>query len=492
MPPDQPPSPEQQEAQQPLTSPLALDTDAEASLPRALQARLYTSHFLSTWNARLFEFGAVLFLADIYPSTLLPMSVYALARAAAAVLLAQAVGSSVDRGHRLVVVRVSILAQRLAVAVSCVVLWAMSRYGRRRLAGSGVDGGLFVVAVVLACVEKLAAMMNLVAVERDWVVLPPPLDIYSHVLVLNARMRRIDLICKLVGPLAISSIAIASTDVAIYVTFGMSVASAVVEYVCIEQVYHLSPSLQRPRPPPLHDVTAPPGLLTILAHRILPIHSLPFYFRHSAFLPSLSLALLYLTVLSFSGQMITFLLAAGYNTALVGIARTISTVLELSATWVAPRLTKRVGAVRCGIWCLSWQMAWLTVGLAWYFADFFATGSPRIGAATGLAVAVALSRVGLWGYDLSAQLIVQDEVEESHRGTFSTVEAAFQNIGEMLSYTSTIIFSRPDQFQWPVLLSVAATYTAGGLYAAFVRDRRGHLVHPPAWLHLKPRSHGAT
>lgn len=51
-------------------------------------------------------------------------------------------------------------------------------------------------------------------------------------------MRRIDLICKLVGPLAISSIAIASTDVAIYVTFGMSLASVVVEYVCIEQVCH--------------------------------------------------------------------------------------------------------------------------------------------------------------------------------------------------------------------------------------------------------------
>lgn len=177
MPPDQPPSQEQQEAQQPLTSPSAFETDAEASLPRALQARLYTSHFLSTWNARLFEFGAVLFLADIYPSTLLPMSVYALARAAAAVLLAQAVGSSVDRGHRLAVVRVSILAQRLAVAVSCVVLWAMGRYGQRRLAGSGVDGGLFVVAVLLACVEKLAAMMNLVAVERDWVVLFPFLTV---------------------------------------------------------------------------------------------------------------------------------------------------------------------------------------------------------------------------------------------------------------------------------------------------------------------------
>lgn len=66
-----------------------------------------------------------------------------------------------------------------------------------------------------------------------------------------------------------------------------------------------------------------------------------------------------------------------------------------------------------------------------------------------------------------------------HRGTFSTVEAAFQNLFEMLSSVLTIIFSRPDQFQWPVVVSTAAVYTAGGMYAVFVRKRRGHLFHAP-------------
>jgi iron-regulated transporter 1 len=71
------------------------------------------------------------------------------------------------------------------------------------------------------------------------------------------------------------------------------------------------------------------------------------------------------------------------------------------------------------------------------------------------------------------------EVEAELRGTFSTAEASFQNLFEMLSYVATIIFSRPDQFQWPVIISVVAVYAAGGLYASFVRQRRGHLFHPP-------------
>jgi iron-regulated transporter 1 len=70
--------------------------------------RLYISHALSTWNSRLFEFGAFLFLANIYPNTLLPASVYALARAASAALLSPWLGSYIDRADRLEAVRVSI------------------------------------------------------------------------------------------------------------------------------------------------------------------------------------------------------------------------------------------------------------------------------------------------------------------------------------------------------------------------------------------------
>jgi iron-regulated transporter 1 len=70
--------------------------------------RLYISHVLSTWNSRLFEFGAFLFLANIYPDTLLPASVYALARAASAALLSPWLGSYIDRADRLRAVRLSI------------------------------------------------------------------------------------------------------------------------------------------------------------------------------------------------------------------------------------------------------------------------------------------------------------------------------------------------------------------------------------------------
>ncbi|KAI5265069.1 hypothetical protein E4T47_08621 [Aureobasidium subglaciale] len=384
---------------------------APVDVSTCLKTRLYVSHFLSTWNSRVFEFGAVLYLAAIYPGTLLPMSVYALSRGLAAILFAPAVGQYIDRANRLTVVRLSIIMQRAPVA------------------GSLADD----------------------ATE------------------LNAEMRRIDLVCKLVGPLFIALIAGYSTQIAILVNLGMNVASMIVEYFAIARVSF-------------------PHIFLPLCHRYGFAHNWAHlknvsaqslrdfnrYFHHSAFLPSFSGALLYLTVLSFAGQMVTYLLSVGYTSTSIGIARTLAVALEVAATWVAPLLVGRIGPVRTGLWGLTWQMTCLGVGTALFFAK--AQDQPLI-SASGLVIGVMLSRLGLRGFDLSAQLIVQEEVESEMRGAFSSVESAWQNGFELVSYASTIIFSRPDQFRWPTLLSVVAVYLAGALFAAFVRMRRGHLLH---------------
>jgi iron-regulated transporter 1 len=79
-----------------------------SSVSTHISRRLYVSHFLSTWNSRVFEFGAVLYLATIFPGTLLPMSVYALVRGISAIVFAPSVGKYIDSENRLKVVRVSI------------------------------------------------------------------------------------------------------------------------------------------------------------------------------------------------------------------------------------------------------------------------------------------------------------------------------------------------------------------------------------------------
>lgn len=490
----------------PTLTPRPTDIQELSSGPHSLSKKtiilLFISHFLSTWNSRLFEMGAVFFIAAIFPGTLLPMSVYALVRNGAAVMLSPAIGRWIDRSDRLRVVRISILGQRLAVGVSCGIFWIL--YERKEV-GFKLKVSLFVVNGLLACVEKLCSVMNLISIERDWVVIISQNDDTAR-RILNARMRRIDLFCKLFSPLVISLIDGASTIVAICVTLVMSCTSVLIEYFTIAAVYTSVPALQRTTTENsltsgLDNIERLPstngnnrnllrGIIDFAkstASNVLPLNSISNYFQHPAFLPSISLSLHYFTVLSFSGQMITFLLAIGYTSFALGAARAVSTVFELAATWIAPKLQERIGTVRGGIWSMTWQMIWLAGGLSWFFARGENLTGNKLFAASGLVGAVILSRVGLWSFDLCAQCIIQEEVNEQSRGAFSTVEASLQNLLELFSYVTTIIFSKADQFQWPTIISIIAVYTAGATYAVFVRRRRGHLMPLRRWIKAQLR-----
>lgn len=74
-------------------------------------------------------------------------------------------------------------------------------------------------------------------------------------------------------------------------------------------------------------------------------------------------------------------------------------------------------------------------------------------------------------------LISPQLVEPEQRGLFSSLEVSAQNIFELLSFASTIVFSRPEQFKYPAVCSLGAITVAGILYAVFVRQERGHLFH---------------
>lgn len=195
--------------------------------------------------------------------------------------------------------------------------------------------------------------------------------------------------------------------------------------------------------------------------------------------------------------MVTYLISAGYNSFYIALVRTLSVIFELSATWIAPRLMTQITPVRAGMWFLSWQMLWLGAAVSFFWAE-----PVSLMAASGLVAGTILSRIGLWGYDLCAQFIIQEvsatldelfcgrlilskDVQGSHRGSFSSTEASFQNAFELLSYVSTIIWSHPDQFRYPILLSAVAVYTSAFLFGKFLRGRRGHLVHVPPCINRK-------
>ena len=101
--------------------------------------------------------------------------------------------------------------------------------------------------------------------------------------------------------------------------------------------------------------------------------------------------------------MITFLSQySGLSTPLIAGLRAIGVIMGILATFVAPRIIRNVGAIRAGLWFLSWQTILLIPGAVIVFLSM----DERLQG--GLLVAfVSLSRLGLWGFDLSEQFLVQ-------------------------------------------------------------------------------------
>jgi len=275
----------------------------------------------------------------------------------------------------------------------------------------------FVATIALACVEKLAAVGNTVAIERDWVIIVAE-ELNTDRQDLNAVMRRIDLSCKLLAPVVISLVDSYSTTTAVWVIFGLSAVSVFAEYFAIAQVYYAVSGLRRTR---ASEQGTSDGALEqpLRTQRPSPLDRigsagrsmfLPWidYMRTSVFLASFSLCLLYLTVLSFALQMTTYLLSIGFTSPQVSLMRVAAVMVELSATCVGPVVTKKIGPVRAGLWFINWQLAFQAAAAA----AFAWLGADRRIAGVGLVVGVIASRLGLWGFDLSVQYIVQEVCAE--------------------------------------------------------------------------------
>jgi hypothetical protein len=113
-------------------------------------------------------------------------------------------------------------------------------------------------------------------------------------------MRRIDLFCKLAGPLFVSLLTIKSSSFAAVFLAASNVASLPFEYLFIRFVYKRFPDLAvKPQRPSLP--LAERFLTKVIDFPRRTISSWKIYYRSPLFLASFALCTLYFTVLSFGG-----------------------------------------------------------------------------------------------------------------------------------------------------------------------------------------------
>ena len=279
-------------------------------------------------------------------------------------LFGSALGRWVDyTPSRLRVLLLTIVINRISVLVSCMTWFVILSFNN-----PAPKQVFFAVALILGMVEKLSRGTNILSIERDWVPTlantsvdatnSTPYDL-TH---LNTTMRRIDMLCKLIAPLAVSAFAsfVESERSLVVVLAAISTLSLGPECWGVQQVWDQNSRLRAPKgrvddpaissdqdqPMQPRYAKTPWARLAPVIHRKFSllimgtirayVADFGYYFRTLVWIPSLCAAVPHASVLTFSGTMLTYLLNAGYSLNTITGARASGAVFEIGSTFIFP------------------------------------------------------------------------------------------------------------------------------------------------------------
>ncbi|KAJ0397567.1 hypothetical protein P43SY_003442 [Pythium insidiosum] len=450
--------------------------------PSRIRTYLYVSHFLSAWGDRMWQFAIPILFMEVFVDTLLPSATFSLVMYTACIFTIPSVGRIIDRTNRWTIVKYSIVLENLMIIMSSAVLGLI-------LLVTNADGlhkpewtpkltSLFAVTLVCGGIGQILNDAQTLAIERDWVVVLAG-DDSSDLASLNTTMRRIDLSCKILGPMAFGIIMdFAGDDPTTRAMIGAAtvgiwnLVSTPLEYAMSRDIYFLTPELAlavkdnngnddededdvslSARNGKSCDGAACPGLLASMRRYTRMWRS---YFRHPVFLLSFAFCALYMTILDGGALNTAYLKWRGIPDSILGLSRGAGAVFGLVGTFVFPTIRRWIGRVE-RVAVVSVWLFWLS--LVPVAAAFVITGESRASDYSMLGCMV-FSRVWLWSTDLAETQVMQEWIEPSRRGAINSMQTATYQFFYIIIQFMGIVFHDPREFQALVWYSLAAVLSS--------------------------------
>ncbi|KAF9964452.1 hypothetical protein BGZ70_006436 [Mortierella alpina] len=413
---------------------------------------LYAVHALCTFDERIYEFASYFFIMEIFKTTLLPMSIFGFSTTVAGILFSTTVGSLVDSTPRL-------------AGFWILLTWFDPASGPTHVGDLSLyEGyGVFALLILINGVLKLSALE------------------------INVAMKRIDLVCKLISPLVFAAL-LAKVDAA-YCSLAMAIwcmGTFCMELYLVRRIWAESSILWEPRSRHSQQGVANAsksarsrrGSAGYLLDTRSPsaftkaISSFQEYTHHIVFLASLSYAIIYINMMSVSGTMIGYLQWRGFTAGSIALLKGVCTASELVGTIAMPVIVRYVGLVRGGAWSVWLEVATLTPVL-------FSIYSDRLPVQVFIFAGMAISRIGVWSFDLVITQIMQEYIQSDHdnAGLINGWHYSMINLFELAQFVLTMIWSDPDLYFIPCTLSLICVVVGALVYSGYLIQMRGHLFH---------------
>lgn len=400
-------------------------------------------------------------MIDLYPGTLLYTAIYGAVEALVCTILGPAYGKLVDSQPRLSLMRYALLIENSTSVLTCVLFYI----------ALNVEDPLpyYISIVVIAPIGEAASACSTLAVEKDWVVVLVSYfnsgDVTYQLSQLNSSMRRIDLLCKVLSPIAVGLVSNFWGVRTAVATVGIwNAVSFVLEVVLVSRVYHSVPTLADKDKVVLDALPLDPENES--GHLLVkPSNSFSTYIKHPVLLCSVSFVLLFFNLMTNGSLVTTFLKWAGYSDLTLSIFRAISAALGMTSTLLVPTMISTFGLHKTAL-VFSWMF---TLVLLPCILVFMVTETLQGNHAALLvfAGAISLSRLGLWGFDLSVTQITQQMVAPSIAGVINGYQDSLTRVMGLLAWALILYYSDPTAFSVPIYISYASIVVSSIVFTVF-------------------------
>ncbi|KAF9124271.1 hypothetical protein BGW39_008324 [Mortierella sp. 14UC] len=192
-------------------------------------------------------------------------------------------------------------------------------------------------------------------------------------------------------------------------------------------------------------------------------------------------------MMSVSGTMIGYLQYRNFSAGSIATLKGICTLSELIGTILMPILTRYVGLIRAGAWSIWLEVLTLTPVL-------FSIYSDQLPVQVFIFAGMALSRIGVWSFDLVITQIMQEYIQPSSASATSTSNTStssphnnagvingwhysLMNLFELAQFFLTMIWSDPQVYYIPCTISFICVVVGAVVYTVHLFKVRGHLFH---------------